>query len=123
MSPDVCSRALSMHRVHSDARSLIAITSSWAITRKAGSPITCRALVLGQGVVERDLFACQAGLFTSGALLNVLGQLDQLFEHLRRRDRIGVIAGNGGLKALCEGFGLRHVALGLRSNVAIDQLL
>jgi len=54
-----------------------------------------RAFVLGQGVVEGDLFVRQSGLFAALAgRADVFGQLDEFLQHLGRGDGIGVIAGH-----------------------------
>ena len=82
------------------------------------------ALVLGQSVVEGDFLVAETGLLAARPCRpDVLGKLDQFFEHLRRRDGIGVIAGNRRFEAFRECLGLRDVALGLRAHIAVDELL
>ena len=50
-------------------------------------------IVFCQGIIERDFLITKARLFTSRPCCpNVLGKLDQLFEHLGRRDGVGVIS-------------------------------
>ena len=82
-----------------------------------------RALVLGERVVERDFFVGEPRLLAARPRRpDVLGKLDQFFEHLRRRDGVGVIAGDGRFQPLRERLRLGDVALGLGPHVTIDEL-
>lgn len=79
-----------------------------------------RTVVLGQCVVEGDLLIAQTRFLAACARRpNVLGMLDQFFEHLSRGEGIGVVAGNCCLQAFRKYLGLHHIALGLGAHVAV----
>jgi len=68
------------------------------------------ALVLGQGIVKYDLLLRQPSLLTAGTGgADVRGNLDEFFQHLRRRDGVGVVARDGSLKPFGEAFGLGFI--------------
>ena len=68
------------------------------------------ALVLGQGVIERDFLLAQSFLFSAAVRgADVLRELDQLLKDLRRRDGTGVVAGDRLLEPIGEGPGLDNV--------------
>jgi|SRR6516225_3641984 len=70
------------------------VTSSWAITRRAGlAHDLLGALVFGKRVVESDFLVAQARLLPSlPCRTDVLGEANQLFQHLDRGDGVRVIA-------------------------------
>lgn len=52
-----------------------------------------RAFVLGQGIIEGNLFIRQTGLFaTLARRAYILGKLDQFLQHLGSGDGVGVVA-------------------------------
>ena len=69
-----------------------------------------RALVLGEGVVERDFLLAEPFLLASPVRgTDVLGEPDQFLKDLRRGDGIAVVASNRFLESLGKGAGLHHV--------------
>jgi len=53
------------------------------------------ALVLGKRIIEGAFFVCETRLLAAQPCRpNVLGKLDQFFDHLSSGDGVGVITGN-----------------------------
>ena len=82
------------------------------------------ALVLGECVAKRHLLVAEVRFLSARACRpNVLGKLDQFFEHLRRRNGVGVIASDSGFRPFAECLRSRHIPLRLPAHVAVDKLL
>ena len=82
-----------------------------------------RALVLGQGVVEGDLFLAQSSLLAAPVCgADVLGKPDQFLKDLRRGDGVAVVAGDRLLQPLGEGAGLYDVDPASRAKLAVEEL-
>ena len=82
------------------------------------------AVVGGEGVVECLLLIRQPHLLARlGGGIEILGELDQLFDHLHRRDGTVVVGVEGFLELLGEDLALHEVALGADFEFVLEQLL
>ena len=81
-------------------------------------------IIRGESVVEGLLVIRQAHLFAGfGGGVEVLGEFDQLFDDLHRRDRAVVVGVEGFLELLGEDLALHEVALGTDFEFVLEQLL
>jgi hypothetical protein len=65
-----------------------------SILRSIAHDLPC-ALVLGGRIIERNFVVREARFLAARSCCpDVLGKLDQFFDHLRGRDGVGVVAGS-----------------------------